>query len=779
MQRFLLLLVVALASALTACGANPSSTSDAGSTADQAQPSDQTTSTSNTGAGETATTPSQPFSAPPRGGEIPPDPKALEAGYGLTQVGQAGGKVVLSVTSGPKTLNNLITQETSSSDITRLMNRGLVEVNPVTFEIEPALATRWEFSDDHRVVTFYLRQGVKFSDGKPFSADDVVFTFNDLIFNPDVNTDVRETLLVKGQPIQVEKVDEFTVKVTTVEPFRPLLRALGGYETSIYPKHLMADKVAKLNPGARGAMRAIRQVFDGNADALKTLSADAAQLLDMGLQKLDQVIGAKDVQLTTAAAMGIQSALEQLAGLLGADQTALREALQKSLEQIGKVAAYAAQGLWEGVSPDAFNNAWTVDTPAEQFAGLGPFSFVRYDVDQQVILQRNPYYWKVDASGVQLPYLEQIVILVVESLDVSFLKFKTGETDAYEVRPQDWPLLVEGVSEQDCRQAGVNLVCPNAPQGWELIRGGPQFGTLYVVLNQDVEDPVLQAVFRDLQFRKAVAHAIDKQSIIDNIYNGLALPQGSPVSFPSPYYDQSESFATYPLDLEASRQLLDEIGLTDTDGDGVRNISDAFLEHAGLSLNGLPAADERELEFLFSTNSGNTLRERVSTFIASDLKKVGINPTFKPIEFNALVTDLLGGKYQMVLIGFTGGVEPNDSANIWTTPGGLHFWRFSAKENPPAWEKRVDELFELGATTFDEDQVKGFYREYQQLVAENLPLIYTVNQQFLYASKAGLANNDAFQPITGNVKPELAFAEVLWWQDPARRAQIENVEGQR
>lgn len=776
MKRLLLLLVVTLTGALTACGGNSSSTSDAGSAADQAQPSQATSTPSSR---ETATAPSPPSGAPQRAGEIPPEPKVLESGAGLAETGQVGGKVVLAAVSGPKTLNNLITQETSSSDITRLMNRGLVEVNPVTFEIEPALAARWEFSDDHRVVTFYLRQGVKFSDGKPFSADDVVFTFNDLIFNPDVNTDVRETLLVKGQPILVEKVDELTVKVTTVEPFRPLLRALGGYETSIYPKHLMADKVAKLNPGARGAMRSIRQVFDGNADALKALSADAAQLLDMGLQKLDQVIGAKDVQLATAAAMGIQDALEQLAGLLGADQTALREALQKSLEQIGKVAAYAAQDLWEGVSPDAFNNAWTVDTPAEQFAGLGPFSFVRYDVDQQVILQRNPYYWKVDASGVQLPYLEQIVILVVESLDVSFLKFKTGETDAYEVRPQDWPLLVEGVSEQDCKQAGPNLICSNAEQGWELVRGGPLFGTLYVVFNQDAEDPVLRAVFRDLQFRKAVAHAIDKQSIIDNIYNGLALPQWSPVSFPSPYYDQGESFATYPLDLEESRQLLDEIGLTDTDGDGVRNISDAFLERAGLSPGGLPAADERELEFLFSTNSGNTLRERVSTFIASDLKKVGVNPVFKPIEFNALVTDLLGGKYQMVLIGFTGGVEPNDSANIWTTPGGLHFWRFSAKENPPAWEKRVDELFELGATTFDEDQVKGFYREYQQLVAENLPLIYTVNQQFLYASKAGLANNDAFQPITGNVRPELAFAEVLWWQDESRRGQIENVEPQR
>jgi len=367
---------------------------------------------------------------------------------------------------------------------------------------------------------------------------------------------------------------------------------------------------------------------------------------------------------------------------------------------------------------------------------------------------------------------------VVENQDVAYLKFNTGEVDTYAPRPEDWPLLMEGVPEEACSQRDDKLVCRNEEKGWELLRGGPLFGTLFLVLNQDVADSALRAVYRNLDFRRAVAHAIDKGSIIDNIYNGLAIPQWSPVSVPSPFYDDTESFATYPFDPERARALLDDLGLSDTDDDGVRNVTDAFLEAAGVPLEGLPAEADRELEFLLSTNSGNTIREKTSTLIASDLGRLGIKANFKPLDFNALVTDLLGSKYEAVVIGLTGGVEPNSSANIWKTDGGLHFWRFSAAEDPPEWEKRVDELFELAATTFDTETVKDYYREYQRLVSEHLPLIYSVNQQYLYAAKATLANTDSFQAITNNTPTVLAFAEVLWWTDDARRAQVEAVEPQ-
>ena len=758
------------------------------STATDTDTSSGTTATSTTDAATTgtSTTPS-----PVRAGEIPPNPKVLEAAFGLTQTGIPGGKIVVATISGPKTLNDLVGQETSTTDVTNLMNSALVEVNPVTFEIEPALATHWDLSGDYKTVTFHLRQGVKFSDGEPFTADDVVFTFNDLIFNDSVNNSTRDLLQINGQPIGVEKVDDYTVKVTMAEPFRPLLRAIGA---NIYPKHLLADKVAKLNPGVSGAMETVKRALESNREALEALGVEAVQALDWALGDLAKAVEAKDATAATAAAEAIKSSLQALVtpimpptptepGVAVADEHAeLRGVLETAVAQVDQVGALSTEGKWQGVALDAFNNAWPVSTPANQLAGLGPFTFVRYDVDQQVVMRRNPHYWKVDSNGVQLPYVEQLIFLVVENVDVAFLKFQTGETDTYGMRTEDWPLLAEGVNpETDCREGAKGTICTRADEGWKLLRGGPLFGTTFIAFNQDAKDPVLKAVFRELKFRQAAAHTMDKQSMISNIYNGLAIEQWSPVSVPSPYYDP-DSFVTFPYDLEAAKQLLDAAGLVDTDGDGVRNVPDAFLQAAGVDLAALPEEkrdpNARELEFAFVAPTGSSVVEKYANLIVSDLKKVGINPVYRPMDFNAMVTDLFGSNYELILISFTGGVEPHNGSNLWMTTGNLHFWRYSSQDAPPDWEKRVDELFNLSATTFDETQVKAYFAEFQRLASENLPVLYTVNRQFLYAHKAILRNTDYFQPITNNFPTVLSFIEVLWWDDDARRAQLDNVQAQ-
>ncbi len=674
-------------------------------------------------------------------GEIPPTPKIVGAEQGLTELGIPGGKIVVGSLEGPKTLNHHIAQETTSTNVTAMLHAGLVEVNPVTAEIEPALANDWEVSPDKKEIIFHLRQGLRWSDGEPFTADDVVFTFNDIFFNDDVNTDARDVLQVKGEPIAVEKVDDYTVKATTPEPFRPIFRIIG---LAIMPKHKLANQIAKLNPGARGSMRAAKGELDKSREALQELAPQIVAAIDESLKNLARAIDAQDPAQMGETLDQLVTKLEELQAL-ASDQEEVQKTLNSAKERLEQSLAHAREGRFAGVPPGNFNDAWSLGTPPEEIVGLGPFVFKEYATDQQVVLERNPYYWKVDQNGVQLPYVEQLVFLVVGTLDVAFLKFQTGEIDTYGPRPEDWPLLVESAEEK----------------GWELVKDGPTFGTAFVTFNQDAEDGFLKPVFRSLQFRKAIAHAIDKEAIIENIYNGLAIPQWSPVSVPSPYYDREESFATYEFDLERAGKLLDEAGLVDTDGDGIRNITDQFLSEAGLSPGGRPAEDERELQFILTTNRGNTIREDLGNLFSSDWLPIGIKVNFKPMDFNSLVTDLLGGKYEAVIIGFTGGVEPNNGANVWKTDGGLHFWRYSAREEPPEWEKRVDELFDLGATTFDEDQVKGYYAEYQRLVAENLPVIYTVNQQFLYASKGNLGNNAGFNPNGG----VLGFAELLWWKE--------------
>jgi len=705
-------------------------------------------------------------------GEIPPEPKVMGPNEGLTEIGIPGGKIVVSTIAGPKTFNHHVAQETSSTAITGLMHAGLVETNVLTAADEPALATSWEISEDKTQIIFHLRKGVKFSDGVPFTADDVLFTFNDVVFNEDVNTDYRDVLKVKGQPIKVEKIDDYTVKVLLPEPFRPIINAIGG---AIMPKHRLAQYVAKLNPGASGSLRDAKELYDGQKEAIqgKGIAAERLAAIEQAFADLEKAINAKDAAQVKTVATKLLEGLEAIKIALPAEEEDLKKALDQMKDSLNKAMELAAAGKFAGVPRGAFNDAWSISAKPEEFAGLGPFVFKEYITAQQVVLERNPYYWKVDANGVQLPYVDQIVFIVVESIDAQFAKFKTGETDTYGPRPEDWPLMLG--SEPKCREGATGafqkVICMNEGQGWKLLKDGPTFGENFITFNQDAPNPLLRAVFRNLQFRKAIAYATDKKSIIDNIYNGLAIPQWSPVSIPSPFYDEKETFTKYEFDLNKSKELLDQIGLIDTDGDGTRNITDRFLQAAGIDPATLPEnqrnENDRELEFVLTTNKGNTIREDIANLFVNDFSKIGIKANFRPMDFNALVTDLLGSQYEAVIIGLTGGVEPNNGANVWKTDGGLHFWRFSSKTEPPEWEKRVDELFDAGVSTFDFEEAKKIYVEFQKLVSENLPWVYTVNGLYLYASKKDLGNNENFNPI-GSV---LAFSDMVWWKTEERRVE--------
>lgn len=717
---------------------------------------------------------------PSRGGEIPTDAKVLSLPEGLSEPGQPGGKIVISSISGPKTLNPIVAQETSSTDVTGLMHAGLIETRWEDYTPAPGLAVAWEISDDRQEIIFHLRRGVRWSDGTCcFNADDVLFTYNDLHLNPEVNSAGRDLLYVEGKPLEFVKVDDETVKVIMPKPFRPILNSL-GFE--ILPKYKLADKVAKLNPGAQGYFEGLKKIIDDNREALQGVSSEKLADVDQGLSALSEAIGAQQGNRVRDAASNLKTVLEALQTTVSEEQAELIEALQRALDDAQKVLEQAEAGKWAGVSPELFNNTWSLGTPASEFVGLGPYRFVRYDVDQQVVLERNPYYWKVDANGVQLPYLDQFVFLIVPDLNTAFLKFQAGETDTFAPRPTDWPLLMEGVKdlENDCRQLPDKTICFDGTNNRKLLKDGPLFGETYLAFNQDVEKvapenpfyKALQAVFRSVQFRRAIAHAVDKESMIENIYNGLALPQWSPVSMPSPYYDKSESFTKYEYSLERAAQLLDEIALKDTDGDGTRNITDEFLknfanpEDKPTDLTPFGSEKDRELEFVLITNSGNQIREKIVSLLVDDFAKIGVKANARSVDFNALINQLTTSTFEAMVLGLTGGSEPNNGSNVWKTNGRLHFWRYSAKESPPEWERRVDELFDLGATTFDEDEVKRIYAEFQKIVSENLPYIYLVNQQFLFASKADLGNNENFKPNFGT----LFFSDTLWWKNEQRRA---------
>ena len=164
------------------------------------------------------------------------------------EVGKFGGTFVSStIGEGPKTFNPFNTKDNISAQMSEIMYDGLVTTNPVTGETIPKLAKSFSVNGKEYIVN--LRHGLKWSDGKPITADDVVFTWQNIIFDGFGNTSTRDSVMIDGKLPTVEKIDDYTVKFVTPEPFAPFLRMLSS---PIAPKHIFQPAVS------RG-----REYFDG------------------------------------------------------------------------------------------------------------------------------------------------------------------------------------------------------------------------------------------------------------------------------------------------------------------------------------------------------------------------------------------------------------------------------------------------------------------------------------------------------------------------------------
>ncbi len=158
------------------------------------------------------------------------------------QPGIRGGKFIISEIGDPKTFNPITQNEQSSYEIIRFMFWGLLNFDQQNQTVEPGLADFWTNSPDGKTWTLRLRKNLRWSDGAPLTADDVVFTWNDVIFNPAINNVTRDMFIINGKPFKVSKVDDLTVQVETPEVYAPFLSEFGT--TKILPKHILEKSVA-------------------------------------------------------------------------------------------------------------------------------------------------------------------------------------------------------------------------------------------------------------------------------------------------------------------------------------------------------------------------------------------------------------------------------------------------------------------------------------------------------------------------------------------------------
>lgn len=535
------------------------------------------------------------------------EPKVVEV------EGQYGGILKVTVTDDPKTFNQMLAEEQSSEQVLDLLFEGLVEANGVTGELEPALATGWEYSEDGTIWTFHLRRGVKWHDGKPFTADDVVFTY-DVIYDENIPTSSRDVFTIDGKYLQVEKVDDYTVRFILPKPFAPMLVNM---TQEILPKHLLEK------PWKEGR----------------------------------------------------------------------------------------------------FTKTWGIDTKPQEIVGTGPFKLVSYKPGQYLVFMRNANYWKVDKNGQTLPYLTRVVYLIVPNMETESLKFQAGETDIYQVRPTEYRMYKEGEAKGD----------------YTLYEAGPAMSSQFIVFNQNRDTVPAPQInwFTNTLFRQAVAHAVDKQAIIDTVMGGRGYPMWSPIYVPLKKW-YNPNVKKYEYDLKKAAALLEKAGFYRGEDRMLRD------------------SEGNIVEFNLFTNSNNPDRVAIGNLLSEDLKSLGMKVNFQPLEFNLLVKKLLSGEdWEAIIIGLYGGaLDPNGARNTWHSEGNLHMWWPRHSEPATDWQARINEIFNKAAVTLDPAKRKALYDEWQLIASEQVPLIYTVcpAEAYAFRNKLGNANPTSLGGALHNIE---------------------------
>ncbi|MFC7457618.1 ABC transporter substrate-binding protein [Brachybacterium sp. GCM10030267] len=348
--------------------------------------------------------------------------------------------------------------------------------DPMLTEVGPGVFTGMEMNEDGTEYTLTLREGMKWSDGEPFTADDIVFAIEDVFGNEELFATPPNWIATDGEKATAEAVDETTVKVTFASP-------TGRFEDEVnrnmelinYPKHYAQDFLPTYN------------------DDLD------AKVEEAGLEAWTDLWN----------------------------------------DQI------ADQGFWKNADLPTID-AWTVTTPL----GEG----------DSVVFERNPYYWKTDADGRQLPYIDTLSFEVVTDPEVMTLKVTDGEVDLmyrHANTSANKPVYADSVEA-----AGTRIVETTATS----------MNSMCIALNLAHKDPEKAELYQNRDFRIGLSHAIDREELITAVWQRQGEPWQWAPHAESEYYDEEFAKQYTEFDVDLANEHLDKAGITEKDGDGFRTM---------------------------------------------------------------------------------------------------------------------------------------------------------------------------------------------------------------
>jgi len=377
-----------------------------------------------------------------------------------------------------------------------------------------------------------------------------------------------------------------------------------------------------------------------------------------------------------------------------------------------------------------FDSAYNVSWPADKLVTCGPYLLEKYESGVKTVLRRNPGYYRIDTEGQRLPYIDRIIHVTIRSTETEMLMFQTGNLDMMTVsKLGDVPILEQDAESRDFTIENLGISMGQNMFWFNLNPGTDKEGNHYVA-------PHKHKWFNDVRFRKAMAHVVDRKGIAETVFGGLAEPLYGPETRANKFWFNPNT-VKYDYNPDTTREYLDDMGLMDRDGDGIREDEEGH-----------------PVEFTMITNTGNDQRELIGNLLKDDLAKVGVKMNFNPIEFNTLIVKIDNElTYDCCLLGLTSGdTDPSSGMSSWLSSGRMHLWYPAQPEPATEWEARIDELMNLQMTTLDRDKRKEYYDEVQYIVSDKCPYIYLVSPQVF------VAYGNKFR----NMRPSILRHRLLW-----------------
>lgn len=491
---------------------------------------------------------------------------------------------------------------------------NLVSWDVMAQNVIPNLAKSWEVSEDSKTYTFHLRNGVKWSDGQPFTSADIMFWFNDVMSNPEINPDLRQTDVMKGG--KIEAPDDYTVKFIFDKPnamFVYSLATVGPDMIAYFPAHYLKQFLPEYNP-------------DADAVAKKEgLGGWAAKFENMAYFYLNPQ------------------------------------------------------------RPVLF--AWQVVRPLSD--------------PQQVTFTRNPYYWKIDTEGHQLPYIDEVDNDVIADYEVMLLKALNGEIDyigRYINTLENKPVMVENE-----KRSGLEF--------FDITEAAPTYATLH--LNMTDQKPELRKFFSNKNVRVALSHGLDRQKIIDLVFAGQGEPYQVAPRPESEFYDEQFAKQYTEFDPDLANKMLDEAGYDKKDADGFRL-----------------GADGKPISWIMTVRADRKPYIDLAPLVVEDWKALGLKVDFRIMEKSAYLNQRDNNQHDGIIEDGDGGMidalifprayVPIQSDGAYGTAWVSYYTKTGPdQEAPPPEVQREVDVWEQMRTTGDVQKQKDLFRQLLAMAKDN------------------------------------------------------------